>query len=67
MTPSPPKANGDFDARAPVSADELSQALAVEVYDRTGKTTPLGELVKGKRTALIFVRHWCKYRTLESA
>jgi hypothetical protein len=47
-------------ARDPVTPEELSQALAVEVYDRSGKATPLGELVHGKRTALVFVRHFCE-------
>jgi hypothetical protein len=62
MASHPPKANDDVDARAPVSPEELSQALAVEVYDRAGKTIQLGELIKGKRTALIFVRHFCKHQ-----
>jgi len=61
MASTPSKANDTVDARAPVSPDELSQALAIEVYDREGKTIQLGELVKGKRTALIFIRHFCKY------
>jgi hypothetical protein len=47
-------------ARDPVTPEELSQALAVEVYDRSGKATPLGQLVHGKRTALVFVRHFCE-------
>ncbi|USP75005.1 hypothetical protein yc1106_02279 [Curvularia clavata] len=39
---------------------ELSDALKVEVYDREGKTHALGDLVKGKRSVLIFIRHfWC--------
>jgi hypothetical protein len=47
-------------ARKPPTAEELSEALKVEVYDREGKTTPLGELVKGQRTVLVFTRHFCK-------
>jgi hypothetical protein len=46
--------------RTPLTRDELSQALEVEVYDRTGKTETLGTLIKGKRSVLIFVRHFCK-------
>ncbi|KAI2486204.1 AhpC-TSA-2 domain containing protein [Pyrenophora tritici-repentis] len=40
--------------------DELTQALKVEVYDHEGKTKTLGELAQGKRTVLVFTRHfWC--------
>lgn len=47
-------------ARTLPTAEELSQALQVDVLDREGKKTPLGELVKGKRTVIVFVRHfWC--------
>jgi hypothetical protein len=53
--PSAPKTPG-----APLTPDELSQALKVDVYDREGKTKPLGDLIKGQRTALIFIRHFCK-------
>jgi hypothetical protein len=48
------------EARALPTADELAQALKVEVYDNKGKSTPLGELANGQRTALIFIRHFCK-------
>lgn len=48
--------------RSPPTAEELSDAFKVEVYDREGKTHALGELVKGKRTVLIFIRHFCKSR-----
>ncbi|KAH7079763.1 hypothetical protein FB567DRAFT_128649 [Paraphoma chrysanthemicola] len=38
----------------------LTQAFDVEVYDRDGKASKLGKLVEGRRTALVFVRHfWC--------
>lgn len=40
--------------------DELKVAYAVEVYDRTGNKQPLGALVEGKRTLLVFTRHFCK-------
>jgi hypothetical protein len=47
-------------ARTPPTADELSQAFAIEVYDREGKTKTLGELVKGQKSVLVFIRHFCK-------
>ncbi|EUC48344.1 hypothetical protein COCMIDRAFT_87545 [Bipolaris oryzae ATCC 44560] len=51
------------DAPSPTSlptAAELSEALKIEVYDREGKTHALGDLVRGKRSVLIFTRHfWC--------
>ncbi|KAL5115149.1 hypothetical protein ACEQ8H_006985 [Pleosporales sp. CAS-2024a] len=49
------------DARRPPTAEELSQAFKVDVYDKDGKMSALGDLVQGKRTALVFIRHyWCK-------
>ncbi|KAL6702500.1 hypothetical protein ACN47E_001607 [Coniothyrium glycines] len=48
------------DARARPTLAELAEALQVEVYDHAGTTTALGDLVKGKRSVLIFTRHfWC--------
>ncbi|KAL1794138.1 hypothetical protein ACET3X_007559 [Alternaria dauci] len=42
------------------TAEELSEALKIDVYDREGKTRTLGDLVKGQRTVLVFIRHfWC--------
>jgi hypothetical protein len=51
-------------ARTLLTADELAQAFAVEVYDAEGKTTKLGDLVKGRRSLLVFIRHFCKSTTL---
>lgn len=48
------------DPHTPLTADVLSQALKIDVHDQQGKTTALGELVAGKRTALVFIRHFCK-------
>lgn len=53
-------AAGTSDPHTPLTPDELSQALKVDVYDQEGNTKALGELVAGKRTALIFIRHFCK-------
>ncbi|EAT86864.1 hypothetical protein SNOG_05800 [Parastagonospora nodorum SN15] len=55
------------EARALPTADELAQALKVEVYDNKGKSTPLGDLAKGQRTALIFIRHFFFVRRLSEA
>jgi len=42
------------------TAEELSEALKIDVYDREGKTKALGDLVRGQRTVLVFIRHfWC--------
>lgn len=49
------------EAQSHPSPDELNEALNVKVYDREGKTTTLGELTKGKRSVLIFTRHYCTY------
>ncbi|CAN9418207.1 unnamed protein product [Alternaria sp. RS040] len=40
------------------TAEELSEALKIDVYDRDGKTKALGDLVKGQRTVLVFIRHF---------
>jgi hypothetical protein len=56
--PAPPSAS---DAFTPLTRDELSEAQKIEVYDREGKTQTLGELMKGKRSLLIFTRHFCKF------
>jgi hypothetical protein len=54
------------EAQAHPTPDELNEALKVKVYDREGKTITLGELTKGKRSVLIFTRHYCTY-TLQSS
>ena len=46
-------------ARTLPTPDELAKALEIEVHDRTGAKTPLADLVKGKRSILIFTRHFC--------
>ncbi|CAN9407813.1 unnamed protein product [Alternaria alternata] len=40
------------------TAEELSEALKIDVYDREGKTKALGDLVRGQRTVLVFIRHF---------
>lgn len=42
-----------------VTAEELVEALKIDVLDHKGRAFPLGELVAGKRTVLIFTRHYC--------
>jgi hypothetical protein len=49
------------DAHTLLTPEELSQALKIDVYDNEGKTHCLGDLVKGRRTALIFTRHFCEF------
>ncbi|OAL51493.1 hypothetical protein IQ07DRAFT_620291 [Pyrenochaeta sp. DS3sAY3a] len=47
-------------ANVPLTSEELAAALEVDVFDREGKTIPLGQLLHDKRTVLIFPRHfWC--------
>ncbi|KAF2844826.1 hypothetical protein T440DRAFT_461508 [Plenodomus tracheiphilus IPT5] len=48
------------DAHQLPTPEELSQALKVDVFDREGAKHPLGNLVDGKKTVVIFIRHfWC--------
>ncbi|KAF3031549.1 hypothetical protein E8E12_001673 [Didymella heteroderae] len=47
-------------ARILPTSDELRNAFNVEVYDRSGKKRPLRDIIDGKRSVLIFTRHfWC--------
>lgn len=61
MTSSATQSPDTSSPRSPPSAEELSDAFKIEVYDHEGKTHALGELVKGKRSVLIFIRHFCKF------
>jgi hypothetical protein len=47
-------------ATTTLTRDELAPALQIDVFDRDGKATTLGQLIHGKRTVLIFIRHFCK-------
>ncbi|KAF9700187.1 hypothetical protein EKO04_001711 [Ascochyta lentis] len=47
-------------ARAIPTPEELAEALTIELYDNVGAKTHLGDLIRGKRSVLIFTRHfWC--------
>lgn len=46
------------------SNDALQQALRIGVFDHKGVQTPLGDLVEGKRSVLIFTRHFCRQKVL---
>ncbi|KAJ4985197.1 hypothetical protein SVAN01_09333 [Stagonosporopsis vannaccii] len=42
------------------STDEIQEALNMEVFDHMGDKKSLGDLIEGKRSVLIFTRHfWC--------
>jgi hypothetical protein len=47
-------------ARDTPTSEELKEAFAVEVYDRVGAKKRLGDLIEGKRSILIFTRHFCE-------
>lgn len=47
-------------ARDIPTSEELKEAFAVEVYDRAGDKKRLGDLIEGKRSILIFTRHFCE-------
>jgi hypothetical protein len=47
-------------ARVLPTSEELKEAFAVEVYDRVGAKKRLGDLIEGKRSILIFTRHFCE-------
>ena len=58
-TSSPEASSGSTGAHTPLTPDELAQISKCEVYDREGNTKTLGDLVEGKRSVLIFIRHFC--------
>jgi hypothetical protein len=60
MAPSAAESSDVNSPRKPPTAEELSEAFKIDVYDREGKTKTLGELAKGQRTVLLFIRHFCK-------
>jgi hypothetical protein len=39
---------------------QVKEALAVEIFDKDGQKHVLGDLVKGQKTAILFVRHFCE-------
>lgn len=47
-------------AREIPTSEELKEAFAVEVYDHSGDKKRLGDLIEGKRSILIFTRHFCE-------
>jgi hypothetical protein len=61
MAAAQPASPSASDAFTPLTRDELSDAQKIEVYDREGKTQTLGGLIEGKRSLLIFTRHFCKF------
>lgn len=46
-------------ATEPLSSNELQEAIAIEVYDSAGSRQALGDLIDGKRSILVFTRHFC--------
>jgi hypothetical protein len=48
-----------FDAVCPPDKRELFDASMLEVVDEKGEKVAFGELVRGKRTIVVFLRH-CK-------
>jgi hypothetical protein len=48
------------DARVLPTSEELKEAFAVDVYDRVGAKKRLGDLIEGKRSILVFTRHFCE-------
>ncbi|WWD01530.1 hypothetical protein V866_008475 [Kwoniella sp. B9012] len=48
------------DANQVLTLEEIQQACNVELVDKDGTKQTFGDLIKGKRVVLIFIRHfWC--------
>lgn len=44
------------------SSETISRITTEEVFDQDGQSDDLGSLIQGKRTCLIFIRHFCTLR-----
>lgn len=44
-----------------IMTQQVKEALAVEIFDKDGQKHILGDLTKGKKTAVLFVRHFCGF------
>jgi len=47
-----------FDIDTPPSVRELFEASLLEVIGEDGKKVKFGDLLKGKKTIVVFIRHW---------
>lgn len=54
-----PNVSDPSGARVPPTLEELRDAFKVEVYDGVGEKRPLGDIIEGRRSVLIFTRHFC--------
>ena len=54
----------DTHARAIPDEAVICQALGEEVVDKEGAVHKLGDLIDGKRTCLVFIRHFCESLSL---
>lgn len=47
-------------ARTRPGSDVIHEAREQEVLDKDGRKHRLGDLISGKRTCLVFIRHFCE-------
>ncbi len=47
--------------------EQIEEARKVTVFDKEGQSHTFGDLISGKKVAVIFVRHWCAFFTLLTA
>ncbi|WVF72300.1 hypothetical protein IAT40_007113 [Kwoniella sp. CBS 6097] len=58
--PKPSGTHNSTEADFLPTSEEVAKALEVEIVDENGEKFTLGELVRGKRVVLVFIRHfWC--------
>ena len=53
-----------LDDHESLSAETLAEASKAQLVDQNGKEYTLGELTKGKKVVLIFIRHYCELYSL---
>ena len=47
-----------FDEHAGLTKDQVKKAAALTVIAQNGLRVPFGELIKGRKTIVIFIRHF---------
>ena len=54
-----------FDEHAGLTKDQVQKAAALTVIAQNGLRVPFGELIKDRKTIVVFIRHvWCVKHSL---
>jgi len=53
-----PSSKAKMDPNAPLTPAQLEAARKAQILDKDGKKHSFGEVIEGRRVAVVFVRHW---------